>query len=195
MKIKADYTNVPSWKVLTVKATLPEELKCLDEIAHNMWWVWNYEARDLFRDLDPELYHDVKHNPVMLLERLSFARKEEIVKDKALMKRVKNVYDSFRKYMDVKPDSKRPSVAYFCMEYGIHSALKIYSGGLGMLVVSCIASAISHRVSQWMVSRLPTTRLRTSVRCPSSASLTKTVIPWSSTCLIPTIRFMLMYGV
>ena len=68
MKIKADYTNSPSWRMLTVKATLPEELKCLDEIAHNMWWVWNFEARDLFRDLDPELYHDVKHNPVMLLE-------------------------------------------------------------------------------------------------------------------------------
>ena len=111
--------------MLTVKATLPEELKCLDEIAHNMWWVWNYEARDLFRDLDPELYHDVKHNPVMLLERLSFARKEEIVKDKALMKRVKDVYALFRKYMDVKPDAKRPSVAYFCMEYEHTSISKI----------------------------------------------------------------------
>ena len=84
-----------------MKSSLPEQLKCLDEIAHNMWWVWNYEARDLFHDLDPELYHEVKHNPVMLLERLSFARKEEIVKDKALMKRVKTVYDLFRKYMDV----------------------------------------------------------------------------------------------
>jgi len=54
MKIKADYANDPAWKMLTVKATLPEELKCLDEIAHNMWWVWNYEARDLFRELDVE---------------------------------------------------------------------------------------------------------------------------------------------
>ena len=69
MKIKADYTNDPAWKVLTVRATLPEELKCLDEIAHNMWWVWNCEARDLFRELDVEIYHDVRHNPVMLLER------------------------------------------------------------------------------------------------------------------------------
>ena len=125
MKIKADYSNAPQWKELVVKSSLPEQLKCLDEIAHNMWWVWNYEARDLFRDLDPEIYHEVKHNPVMLLEHLSFERKEEIVKDKALMKRIKIVYEQFRKYMDVKPDSKRPSVAYFCMEYGIHSALKI----------------------------------------------------------------------
>ena len=154
MKIKADYTNVPSWKILTVKATLPEELKCLDEIAHNMWWVWNYEARDLFRDLDPQLYHDVKHNPVMLLERLSFARKEEILKDKTLMKRVKKVYDSFRKYMDVKPDSKRPSVAYFCMEYGIHSALKIYSGGLGMLAGDYVKEASDSNVDMCAVGFL-----------------------------------------
>ena len=101
MKIKADYVNAPQWRELTVKSTLPEELKCLDEIAHNLWWVWNYEARDLFRDLDPELYHDVKHNPVLLLERLSFARKEEIVKDKALMKRIKSVYELFKAYINV----------------------------------------------------------------------------------------------
>ena len=151
MKIKADYTNAPAWKMLTVKATLPEELKCLDEIAHKMWWVWNFEARDLFRDLDPELYHDVKHNPVMLLERLSFARKEEIIKDKALMKRVKEVYALFRKYMDVKPDAKRPSVAYFCMEYGIHSALKIYSGGLGMLAGDYVKEASDSNVDMCAV--------------------------------------------
>ena len=192
MKIKADYANAPQWKILTVKSSLPEQLKCLDEIAHNMWWVWNFEARDLFRDLDPEIYHDVKHNPVMLLERLTYDRKEAILKDKALMKRIKDVYAQFRAYMDVKPDSKRPSVAYFCMEYGIHSALKIYSGGLGMLagdyvkeaslicvpLVSSIVLVTSHRACQWTVSRLPTTRLRTSVHCLSCVSLTRTVTPW-----------------
>ena len=154
MKIKADYANAPMWKDLTVKSSLPEELKCLDEIAHNMWWVWNYEARDLFRDLDPELYHEVKHNPVMLLERLSFARKEQIVKDKALMKRIKSVYTLFRKYIDVEPDKKRPSVAYFCMEYGIHSALKIYSGGLGMLAGDYVKEASDSNVDMCAVGFL-----------------------------------------
>ena len=154
MKIKADYANAPMWKDLTVKSSLPEELKCLDEIAHNMWWVWNYEARDLFRDLDPELYHEVKHNPVMLLERLSFARKEQIVKDKALMKRIKSVYDLFHKYIDVEPDKKRPSVAYFCMEYGIHSALKIYSGGLGMLAGDYVKEASDSNVDMCAVGFL-----------------------------------------
>ena len=89
----------------------------------------------------------------MLLERLSFARKEEILKDKALMKRIRNVYDMFRKYMDVKPDSKRPSVAYFCMEYGIHSALKIYSGGLGMLAGDYVKRSEERRVGKECRSR------------------------------------------
>ena len=154
MKIKADYVNAPQWKELVVKSTLPEELKCLDEIAHNLWWVWNFEARDLFRDLDPGLYSAVKHNPVLLLERLSFDRKEEIVKDKALMKRIQGVYKSFREYMDVKPDSKRPSVAYFCMEYGIHSALKIYSGGLGMLAGDYVKEASDSNVDMCAVGFL-----------------------------------------
>jgi len=154
MKIKADYVNAPQWKELTVKSSLPDELKCLNEIAHNLWWVWNYEARDLFRDLDPELYRDVKHNPVMLLEFLSLPRKEEIVKDKALMKRIKEVYKMFRAYMDVEPDKKRPSVAYFSMEYGMHSALKIYSGGLGMLAGDYLKEASDSNVDMCAVGFL-----------------------------------------
>lgn len=38
MKIKADYVNTPQWKELTVKSRLPEQLKCLDELAHNLWY-------------------------------------------------------------------------------------------------------------------------------------------------------------
>ena len=154
IKIKADYANAPQWRMLTVKATLPDELKYLGEIAHNMWWVWNAEARDLFRDLDEQIYHEVRHNPVMLLERLTFARKEAILKDKALMKRVKEVSTKFREYMDVKPDKSRPSVAYFCMEYGIHSALKIYSGGLGMLAGDYVKEASDSNVDMCAVGFL-----------------------------------------
>ncbi len=133
MKIKADYTNAPQWKELNIKSSLPEQLECLNELAHNMWWAWNYEARNLFKSLDEDLYEEVGHNPVLLLDRLGYDRKEAIVKDKALMKKVKEVYAKFRAYMDVKPDSSRPSVAYFSMEYGLNQVLKIYSGGLGML--------------------------------------------------------------
>ena len=154
MKIKSDYANAPQWKELTIKSRLPEELKCLDELAHNMWWAWNHEARDLFRDIDPKLYSAVKHNPVMLLERLGYDRKEEIVKDKAMMKRIQAVYKSFKDYMNVEPDATRPSVAYFCMEYGIHSALKIYSGGLGMLAGDYVKEASDSNVDMCAIGFL-----------------------------------------
>ncbi len=146
MKIKADYANAPQWKELTIKSRLPEQLQCLDELAHNMWWAWNYQARNLFKSLDEKLYEEVGHNPVLLLERLGYDRKEAVVKDKALMKKVKDVYASFRAYMDEKPDSKRPSVAYFSMEYGLNQVLKIYSGGLGMLAGDYLKEASDSNV-------------------------------------------------
>ena len=92
MKIKSDYSNEPQWREVNIKSSLPKELTCLDEIAHNLWYGWTHEARSLFTHLDEELYEKVGHNPVLLLEQLSYDRKEAIVKDKELMKRVKNVY-------------------------------------------------------------------------------------------------------
>ena len=147
MKIKADYANTPQWKEVTIKSTLPEELKCLDELAHNMWWAWNYEAREMWKSLDKTLYKEVGHNPVMLLDRLSYERKQEIVNDKAIMEQVKAVYKKFREYMDVAPDATRPSVAYFCMEYGINQTVKIYSGGLGMLAGDYMKEASDSNVN------------------------------------------------
>ena len=147
MKIKADYANAPHWKEVNVKSTLPSELKCLDELAHNMWWAWNYEARNMWKSLDSDLYEEVGHNPVMLLDRLSYERKEAIVKDKAIMESVKQVYKKFRDYMDVEPDATRPSVAYFCMEYGINQVVKIYSGGLGMLAGDYMKEASDSNVN------------------------------------------------
>ena len=147
MKIKADYANAPQWKEVNVKSTLPSELKCLDELAHNMWWAWNYEARNMWKSLDSDLYEEVGHNPVMILDRLSYERKEAIVKDKAIMESVKQVYKKFRDYMDVEPDATRPSVAYFCMEYGINQVVKIYSGGLGMLAGDYMKEASDSNVN------------------------------------------------
>lgn len=154
MKIKSDYSNEPQWKNLTIKSRLPEELKCLDELAHNMWWAWNYEARNMFESLDEKLYEEVGHNPVLLLERLKYERKEAIVKDRAIMKKINDVYKKFRAYMDVKPNAKRPSVAYFSMEYGLNQVLKIYSGGLGMLAGDYLKEASDSNVDMCAVGFL-----------------------------------------
>ena len=133
MKIKISNSNVPAWKDVTVKSRIPAELKKLEEMARNIWWAWNNEATDLFQDLDPALWKEAGQNPVVLLERLSYDKLEALAADKAILARIDNVYAQFRAYMDVKPDANRPSVAYFCMEYGLTHVLKIYSGGLGIL--------------------------------------------------------------
>ena len=41
--------------------------------------------------------------------------------------------DEFNAYMKEKENRTDPSIAYFCMEYGLDTSLKIYSGGLGIL--------------------------------------------------------------
>ena len=86
------------------------------------------------------------HNPVLLLERLNYDRKEAIVKDKELMRKVHNVYKQFREYMDEEVNKSRPSVAYFCMEFGLNQVLKIYSGGLGMLAGDYLKEASDSNV-------------------------------------------------
>ncbi len=154
MKVKTNYVNSPVWREVTVKSRIPEALKMLEIMARNIWWAWNYEATDMFKELDPELWKVVGQNPVALLERLSYEKLEAIEADKALMGRINAVYDKFKAYMDVEPDSKRPSVAYFCMEYGLTHVLKIYSGGLGILAGDYLKEASDSNVNMCAVGFL-----------------------------------------
>ncbi len=146
MKIKVSNVNSPNWKEVTVKSRVPAELEKLSELARNIWWAWNYEATELFRDLDPTLWKEAGQNPVLLLERMSYEKLEALSKDKVILKRMNDVYAKFRDYMDVKPDDKRPSVAYFSMEYGLNHVLKIYSGGLGVLAGDYLKEASDSNV-------------------------------------------------
>ena len=154
MRIKASNANMPNWREISVRSYIPEALKPLDEIAHNLWWSWNSDAKKLYKDLDPVLWKQVHQNPVMLLSRMNYERLEELAKDKKILDRVGKLYSEFRSYMDVKPDKKRPSVAYLCMEYGLSHVLKIYSGGLGILAGDYIKEASDSNVDMCAVGFL-----------------------------------------
>ena len=145
---------MPTWKTITVKSHIPEALKKLDEIAHNLWWTWNTEGRELFRSLDKELWKKVDQNPIELLNKISYSRLKEMSKDAELIAKMDKVYAAFRKYMDEKPNDKRPSVAYFCMEYGLNHILKIYSGGLGVLAGDYLKEASDSNVDMCAVGFL-----------------------------------------
>lgn len=141
MKLQVSNTNAPAWRDITVKSELPSKLKPLEELAKNLWWVWNSEAKALFRDLNPELWRSTGENPVMVLQQLSSERLDEVIADKDMMGRLKHVYGMFKDYMAKPMRSDIPSVSYFSMEYGLCNALKIYSGGLGVLAGDYIKEA------------------------------------------------------
>ena len=154
MKLQASKTNAPNWRDLTVKSELPAELKSLEVLAKNLWWVWNSEAKALFKELDPDLWRSTGENPVLLLQKIGYERYNEIMADKALMARIKKVYSSFVEYMKVPLRKDLPSVSYFSMEYGLCSALKIYSGGLGVLAGDYIKEASDSCVNMTAVGFL-----------------------------------------
>ena len=154
MRIQASNANTPNWRDVSVRTYIPEALKPLDEIAHNLWWSWNNEARDLYRELDPELWKQVNQNPVLLLASMNYEKLEELAKDKKVLDKVNKLYANFRAYMDVEPDKKRPSVAYLCLEYGLSHVLKIYSGGLGILAGDYIKEASDSNVDMCAVGFL-----------------------------------------
>ncbi|MDE7032683.1 MAG: alpha-glucan family phosphorylase, partial [Muribaculaceae bacterium] len=141
MKLPVSNTNAPVWRDITVKSELPSQLKALDELAKNLWWVWNSEAKNLFRDLDPDLWRATGENPVMLLQQLSGDRVKEIIADQVMMDRITGVYADFKEYMKKPMRKDIPSVSYFSMEYGLCNCLKIYSGGLGVLAGDYIKEA------------------------------------------------------
>jgi hypothetical protein len=70
-KIRQPENTGPSWKKIIVESNVPDSLIPLREIARNLWWVWNDEARALFNEVDPEIWEECQHNPVVLLEETS----------------------------------------------------------------------------------------------------------------------------
>jgi len=102
----------------------------LETLATNLWWTWTPDARSLFRRLNPGAYQSSGNNPRAALA----APDADVLKDPDYQAEVDAVYDQFRAYMEREPEVERaPETAYFCMEYGLHESLPLYSGGLGVL--------------------------------------------------------------
>ncbi len=107
----------------------------LRELAYNLWWTWEPEARKLFRSIDPILWEAVRENPIELLNKAN-DRLEEVIKDKKFISRFNYIYSYFRDCMNkpthYKEKFKKP-IVFFSPEYGLHHTLLIYAGGLGFL--------------------------------------------------------------
>ena len=124
MQIKVSNASPMQFREVTVQAHLPENLNKLRELAFNLWWVWNSDAKNLFRQIDNDMWHRAQSNPVLLLNMLGYDRLLELSKDRVFMAQLDSIYEDFTEYMKVPHNSERPSVAYFSMEYGLSSVLK-----------------------------------------------------------------------
>ena len=154
MIIKSNYSNSPVWRDIHVHAVLPPELQPLEEISHNLWWVWNEEVKAILETLDTEEWEKRGKNPVVMLQNLRSDITERLVNDKPLVERIQRVYAQFKEYMNVPYNTERPSIAYFSMEYGLSHVLKIYSGGLGVLAGDYLKEASDSRVDMTAVGFL-----------------------------------------
>ncbi len=120
---------------------LPESLLPLRKLAYNFWWTWNHETRSMFRDIGKELWEEVEHNPVELINRLSQDDIDKLVRDEVFQAKLTLCAKELDEYMSKKTwfDRKYPGrrdntlIAYFSAEFGLSEALPIYSGGLGVL--------------------------------------------------------------
>ena len=122
-------------------ASLPPRLAGLAQIARNLSWSWHREARAVFRNIDERLWHAVRHNPLKFLNEVPAERLDAAANDAGLCTR----YDEIVRWSQLErttagtwfaksyPDLRDKTVAYFCAEFGLHSSVPIYSGGLGVL--------------------------------------------------------------
>jgi glycogen phosphorylase len=124
----------------TQSLSIPERLHRLPELANDLWWTWNGNAREVFRRLDYPLWRQTAHNPVLMLRLVS----PELLTQRAQEEEFLRLYDASIAALDAArtahdtwwrhrfPDQEGP-IAYLSAEFALHQSLPIYAGGLGVL--------------------------------------------------------------
>lgn len=125
-----------------IKASVPEALNRLPDIAYNIFWSWDHEAIQMFIRMDEDLWEQTHHNPVEMLGLLSAKRYEQLINDDGFMAQYQRVVEAFDSYMSDTGNtwydqtySPEPEAvaAYFSFEFGLTESIRNYSGGLGVL--------------------------------------------------------------
>ncbi len=130
----------------TEAVAVPAKLK---RLAMNLWWTWHPEVIAIFRDLDPELWREVNHNPILLIQRLGEDGLRERARVGAIEARINEAAHRLETYLRGEDAWARPRasklrvwpVAYFSFEFGLHESMPTYAGGLGVLAGDHLKSA------------------------------------------------------
>ncbi|MEJ6020566.1 alpha-glucan family phosphorylase [Corynebacterium sp. H113] len=147
---------------LEVSYNIPSALEPLVRLAMNLRWSWHRPTRELFENIDQELWASTR-NPMEVLHKCSQSRLAELAADEQYLANVRIQADNLDKYLQdtmwfqsthevhqvadrattgaTNRTSTDPVAAYFSMEFGIDPSLPIYSGGLGVLAGDHMKSA------------------------------------------------------
>ena len=145
--IKTLQQNKQVWRKMLVKSDYPEGLSDLVRLTKNLWWSWNYEAQELFEMVNAELWEKWNHNPISMLQSLTYDQLLELEKNSFFRSKLSDVYSKFSEYMQKECDKSSDQIAYFSMEFGLHDSLKIFSGGLGILAGDYLKQASDSNVN------------------------------------------------
>ena len=120
---------------------LPPRIAGLADVACNLAWTWNRDARALFREIDSHLWTRCRHDPLLLLGQVGAPRLAQCASEPHFLSRYDAVMDWFGAEKSVDQTwfvqnhaaLKARTIAYFCAEFGFYHSVPIYSGGLGVL--------------------------------------------------------------
>jgi starch phosphorylase len=125
---------------LEVNPQLPARLARLQDLANDLWYGWDRQARSLFARLSPSLWEASGHSPKAFLKRVDEWRLAQAAEDNVFISTYNRVLSEYDSYLQQPLRRENGDwlgaddlVAYFCAEFGFHESLPIYSGGLGIL--------------------------------------------------------------
>ena len=172
LMVEKSTVSQPMWKRVTIKSNLPANIDKLEEIANNLWWSWNYEARELFIEIaGKERWNELNENPVHMLQMLPLDVMRSFSHNEDFVQKLNRVYQEFITYMGQPITRKEKKVAYFSMEFGISNELKIFSGGLGMLAGDYLKEASDCNVNMVAVGLLYRCGYFTQQICPTGEQI------------------------
>jgi glycogen phosphorylase len=135
-------------KQFLVLPRLPERIQPLQELAHNLWYCWNWEFVRLLIRLDADAWERSNQNPVEMLSKIRQEVLERAADDDGFVASLNRVYDRYKAYLAQRrwfqekyPQYSGDKIAYFSLEYGLDTGLPVYSGGLGILSGDTLKSA------------------------------------------------------
>jgi glycogen phosphorylase/synthase len=139
--------QTPVWNKVLIKPGIPERFNGLKRISRNLWWSWQPEAAELFSMIDPKLWEEHNHNPMVLLESLTINQMHDLEMNEVFTTKLDAIYEKFETYMKKASKKSKHQIAYFSMEYGLHDTIQIFSGGLGILAGDYLKEASDSNIN------------------------------------------------